>query len=166
MDKDKTTTETNVPPIVTEDSASDAETRIADLEKEKVKLVGERANYQIAYLKEKEKNKNKGSESSEDFEEEKLRRIVREETANSRIAQIDTEKDTLVKNLLKENKELKLAHLNKTSVSSTRSSSTETSGVRDTMVTPEQEQYFRNNLKWTDKDIETYKKRLVKQGVR
>lgn len=159
MDK-TTTTETNAPTIVSEEN--DAEARIAALEAEKATLIENEANYKVAYLKEKSKNKALDPNESE---EDRIRRITREELAESALNRIDTEKENLLKKLARENKELKLAHLNKTDVSASTNSSTEAQGVKDTLVTPDQIKAFQAKG-WTDKDIERYKKNLQRYGTR
>lgn len=140
----------------------DLESRFAQLEAEKLKAVGEAANYKMAYLKEKSKQK---EESFEDEEgDEKFRRIAREELANSRLAEIATEQDAIIKKALRENKELKLAQLNKTNTPpAAMGTHSEGTPVKDTLVTPEQLAYFKSK-NYTEKDIERYKKNLQKYG--
>ena len=79
----------------------DLEARNAVLEAEKVKLLEETVNYKAAYLKEKAKQADGGDD------EERLRRIAREELSNSRLAEIAREQDTIIKKALKENKRSK-----------------------------------------------------------
>jgi hypothetical protein len=132
--------------------------KIAELEAEKAAILEREANYKVAYLKEVEKNKNLGAD--EESEEDRIRRITREELAQREIARIDTEKEELFKKTLKENKELKLAIQNKIPGSATGGgASTEQPAVHDTLVTPEQLAAFKARG-WTDKDIERYKKNL------
>lgn len=155
MDKENAT-ETNVPPIATED----AEARYAKLEEEK-------ENYRKAYLKASEKTRKSQEENLGEDEEEKMRRIAREALADSKLVEIAREQDEIIKKTLKENKELKLAQLNKTTTPPAQiGTHSEAEAVKDTLVTPEQMAYFKNTLKWTDKDIEGYKKRLLKGGGR
>lgn len=137
----------------------DAEARIAALEDEKATLIANEANYKIAYLK--EKSKNKEPEDLDETEEERIRRIANEELSKKRISEIDKEKEELLKKTLKENKELKLAQLNKTDIPASTTTHTEGQKVTDTLVTPEQLAAFKAKG-WTDKDIERYKKNLVR----
>ncbi len=155
-EKIATQTEVKVLPSTEED----LEAKIQALEEEKARLVESEANFKVAYLKEKSKK----TESFEDeSEEDRFRRIAREELTNSRLSQIDREKDEAFKKALKENKELKLAQLNKTGTPPAgMGSHTETYQVRDTSVTPEQEAYFKNSLKWSDDKIARYKKNMLK----
>lgn len=151
------TTETNVPAIVPEEKVvaapEDAEARLAKLEAEK-------ENYRKAYLKEADKNKTRSDNNDEDAEE-KMRRIAAETLANSRIAEIAREQDVIISQALKENKELKLAQLNKTTAPAALGTHSEGTAVQDTMITPDQMNYFKNTLKWSDKEIERYKKLQV-----
>ncbi len=141
----------------------ESEAKILALEAEKNAILEREANYKLAYLKEKKKN-----ESAQDFpetDEERVRRITREELANQRITQIDTEKETLLQKTLKENKELKLAIQNKIPDKPAGGGHNEVPEVVSTILTPEQ----LNALKargWTDKDIERYKKNYRKNQVR
>lgn len=156
MDENKAI-EANAPAIapegevkVTLPTEDDAEARIAQLEQEK-------ANYQAAYLKEKSKNKEPVSD-----EDEKIARIVEAKLAESKINQIDLEKDEIYRKALKENKELKLAQLNKPdSVPTAMGVHSETQAVRDSQISPEQMNYFRSIGK-NDKWIENYKRNLKK----
>lgn len=136
--------------------------RIAELEKEKQEILVREANYKVAYLKEKKKNE--GLEPIEETDDERVRRIVREEQARDRVNAIDAETKALLEKTLKENKELRLAHQNKpTNHSTGAGGSTEQPIVVSTIVTPEQIAAFKARG-WTDKDIERYKKNLQKNA--
>lgn len=158
-DKNKAT-EKDAQNIATEEkvavSTEDAGAKIAALEAEKAKLIEESANYRMAYLKEHKKNEGADSVETED---EKIRRIAKETLAETRIFEIEKEKDALLQKTLKENKELKLAHLNKNTVVETTTTHTEGQGVKDTLITPDQLAAFKARG-WTDKDIERYKRNL------
>lgn len=133
--------------------------RIEELEAEKAVILEREANYKVAYLKEVDKNKQLGNPDNE-TDEERIRRITREELAKKEIARIDTEKEELLKKALKENKELKLAIQNKAPANPTGGGgSTEHPNVQDTLITPEQMAAFKARG-WTEKDIERYKKNL------
>lgn len=135
--------------------------RIKELEAEKAVILEREANYKVAYLKEVDKNKNSGIPENE-TEEEKIRRITREELAKKEIAAIDKEKEELLAKALKENKELKLAIQNKAPANPTGGGgSTEQPIVQSTLITPEQLAAFKARG-WTEKDIERYKKNLQK----
>lgn len=159
MDKTNAT-EASAPAIAPKEIEVDLEARYAALEAEKAKLIEEGANYKLAYLKEAKRNK--GNEIPEGDDDERIRRIANEALANSQLAEIARQQDAMLKNALKENKELKLAQLNKTSgVPSAIGSHTEGKAVSDTLVTPEQLVAFKARG-WSEKDIERYKKNLLK----
>ncbi len=142
-------------------STDDAEARVAALEAEKAALIEESANYKLAYLKEKKK---KEEVDLEENDEERTRRIAREEVANSKISQIDSEKEALLKKIAKENSELKLALQNKTTTPpASIGSHSEGIAPQDTTITPEQMAAFKARG-WTEKDIERYKKNLQKNS--
>jgi len=160
MEENKKATEANVEKIAAPEAEKvtlneDLEARNAALEAEKAKLLEESVNYKAAYLKEKAK----AAEGGDD--DERLRRIAREELSNSRLAEIARELDIIIKKALKENKELKLAQLNKTDVSVSVGSHSEGTPVRDTLITPDQMAQFKAMGK-SDKWIENYKKNLVR----
>jgi len=152
-------TEANTQPIAVEEKkeeGSEFETKIASLEAEKATILEREANYRLAYLKEKKKNEQLDLDETE---EERIRRIARDELAQERLVAIDSEKEELLKKTLKENKELKLAISNKTGVSASTGSHTESVPVVGTQITPEQLTAFKAKG-WSDKDIERYKKNL------
>ena len=165
---DKTEVPAEVPatvvatPAVTQEE--DAVAKIARLEQEKAKVIEERDNYREGMLKAKSKNKNPELDDSEESEEDRIRRLINEETANSRIADIAREQDLFIKKLAQENKELKLAMTNKTTTSTPTSMGThsESVAVKSTLITPEQLAAFKAKG-WTDKDIERYKQNLQKK---
>ena len=159
MEEKNQATETNAEKIATQEADKvtlneDLESRNAVLEAEKSKLLEESTNYKAAYLKERAK-------SSDDGDEERLRRIAREELSNSRLAEIAREQDVIIKKALRENKELKLAQLNKTDVSLSVGAHSEGQPVKDTMITPDQMANFKSMGK-SDKWIENYKKNLMR----
>ncbi len=136
----------------------DLEAKNVALEAEKAKLTEESANYKMAYLK--EKSKHKATDDGEETEDQRIRRITQETLADSRLAEIAQEQDAIIKKALKENKELKLAQLNKTNTpSAIIGSHSESVAVKDTVITPEQLNAFKARG-WSDKDIERYKKNL------
>lgn len=153
-------TETTVETIA---APEDLEAKVVALETEKAALLKEAengANYRIAYLK--ERNKNSSGEDEDD--EDKMRRIAQETVNQSRLAEIAREQDAIIKKALHENKELKLAHINKAQIPVSTSASTETTAVvKDTIVTPEQATAFKA-MGWDDAKIARYKKNLVKNA--
>lgn len=174
---DPKTTETNGQPIVTDPSIlptnsgvevpNELEAKLAQIEAEKNKALEEAANYKIAYLKEKKKAREEDAYvDQEESDADRVARLVREEVARQKVVQLDQEKEQLLKIALKENKELKLAHLN----GSVRTPPAAVGGhsegapVRDTKVTPEQLDAFKARG-WSDKDIERYKKNLSRYSV-
>lgn len=146
MDEIKPATEAIAPTIAPED---DTEARFAKLEAEK-------ENYRKAYLKEADRNKNRADEN----EDEKIDRIVQEKIADSRLAEIAREQDALIQKALKENKELKLAHMNKTTTPpAAMGTHSESAPVRDTSISPDQMAQFKA-WGWDDKKIARYKLNL------
>lgn len=136
----------------------DLEAKNAALEAEKARLIEEAANYKMAYLK--AKSRNGGSDAEEETEDDRVKRIVAEQLSESRLAQINSEQESLLRKALKENNELKLAQLSKTGTPPAATGThSESAAVQDTLVTPEQMTAFKNRG-WTDKDIERYKKNL------
>lgn len=160
MEETNNATEANVESIATPEP-TEAELKIVALEAEKSKLLEVGENYRQAYLKEVEKHKETGGAESE---EDRVRRIIREEEAAKRLIAIDAEKEELLAKTLKENKELKLAQLNKTvTPPAAMGGHTESVAPTDTRVTPEQLAYFKSRG-WTDKDIERYKRNFSKNS--
>ncbi len=165
-EKDKAT-QTNDSTVATNEGAKvitptedDSEARIAALEAEKARLIVDAANYKAAFFKEKSKKENFDSE--DESTEDMMRRIANEALVNSRLAEIAQEQDVIIKKTLKENKELKLAQMNKTTTPpASIGSHSETVAVKDTLVTPEQLASFKK-MGWSDKDIERYKRNLQK----
>lgn len=128
-----------------------------DIEAKIAKLEEEKENYRKAYLKASEKPRVEIQDLSED---ERLAHIVDERLAQSRIAEISKEQDELLKKTLKENKELKLAQLNKTNEPPAAvGQHAEGLPVKDTTITADQLAFFKKNG-WDDKKIEAYKKNL------
>lgn len=159
---------TEAPTVVTEISAD--ETRIAELETANAKLVEESANWKLAALKYKQERKSpEFVDTNEESEEDKIRRIAKEEARkeliDEQITKNNAEKDALLKKLAKENKELKLANANKGTPPVSVGSHSESQPVSDTLITPDQLKAFQARG-WTDKDIERYKKNLKKYGGR
>lgn len=141
----------------------DYESKIKDLEDEKARLIEEGANYKLAYLKEKGKKEERVQDEDDD---DKMRRIAKETLAESRLVEIAQEQDAIIKKALKENKELKLVNLNKDKTPPAGiGTHSEGQAVKDTLVTPEQMTAFKARG-WSDKDIERYKKNLVRYGGR
>lgn len=163
MDKDIKTVNTTTPAVEPKEQANvpteDLEAKNAALEAEKARLIEENANWKLAALKAKGKTKENPEELDAD---EKMRQFVREEIANSRLAEINKEQDGIIKKALKENKELKLAQINRTTTPpASVGTHTEGQQVQDTLVTSEQVAAFKARG-WNDKDIERYKKNLNK----
>ena len=152
-----------IPPTDTSTvTIDDPEARIAQLEADKAKLIVESANYRVGMMKAKSKN----TEDDEESEEDKIERIVNEKLADSKLADIAREQDIIIKQALKENKELKLANMNKTTIPpASMGTHSESTPVTDTTITPEQMAAFKTKG-WSDKDIERYKKNLAKYGGR
>lgn len=155
-----------IPPAVVEKApvvelADDYEAQLAAKDAEIARLTESDANWKVAALKAKAKLK--GVPDPDETEEEKYRRIVREELANSELARLNSEKDAILKKALKENKEMKLAQLNKPDVPASPGAHSDSQPVTDTLITPEQLAAFKARG-WTEKEIERYKKNLRRYG--
>lgn len=158
------TTDSAANQVTTTATVEDYEAKVASLEAEKAKLVEETANWKLAALKAKNKAKDEGTVEDED---EKVRRIAQEVVANSKLVQLDTEKDALIKKALKENKELKLALSGKNLSPASVGNHTEGQQVADSNFSPELLKSIKlNHPDWTDKDIERWKKNYRKAGGR
>lgn len=164
MDEKNTATEANDQTIASDETVTltaeeDTEAKLAALQAEKAKLAEERDNYKSAYLKEAQKNKAEGGEESE---EDRIRRVTRETLAEERLGELDKQEKELLARSLKELKELKLAHLNRTpGAPASMGAHSESVSPTDTRVTPDQLAEFKRRG-WSDADIETYKKNLAK----
>lgn len=139
---------------------SPEQVEIEKLRKEKEEILVREANYKLAYLKEARKNEGNGDPVDEP-EDERIRRIYREEQAKERLSQIDSAERVLLEKTLKENHELRLAQQNKPAASPTGGSSSEQISVTSTVITNDQLAAFKARG-WSDKDIERYKKNLSK----
>lgn len=161
MDKDKTVN-TPVAAVPQTDDVTvddDSQAKIASLEAEKAKHIEEIANWKMAALKAKADAKSDGLEPDED---ERMAGIARKALAESRLAEIAREQDGIIQKALKENKELKLAVMNKSrEPGAAMGSHTETTPVQDTVVTSQQMEAFKARG-WDDKKIERYKKNLIR----
>lgn len=156
MEIEKPAVETTTSEAAPEQVVTPTLTPEEDLEAKYKALEVEKENYKSAFLKEKAKHKEPVSEGTD------IRAIVQEELQNSRIVQIAQEQDSIINKALKENKELKLASLNSQTKTPPAAvgSHTESVPVTDTSVTQDQVKYFKETLKWSDKDIERYKKNV------
>ncbi len=169
MNNDKPAVNTTQPAAVGEIPAvvqtDDAEAKIAALEDTKASLTTEVANWKLAALKAKAKIKE--GIDPEEANRESIAAIVQEELAKSNLARVSQEQAEVLKKVLKENKELKLANANKANVTPPAAVGTHSEGkaVADTWITPEQIAAFKAKG-WTDKDIERYKKNYQKAGGR
>ncbi len=144
-----------------EEKVSDVDlaTKLAALEAEKGQLEVERNNWKTAALKYKGKA---SADLDSEEDEERIAGITRKALAESRLADIAREQQAIIEKTLKENRELKLAHLNKKEPPAAVGTHSETTTVRDGSITPEQMAYFKSR-NWSDKDIERYKKNLAKR---
>ena len=133
--------------------------KLASLETEKKQLEEERNNWKTAALKYKGKAR---EDLDSDEDEERIASITKKALAESRLADIAREQQAIIEKTLKENRELKLAHLNKNTPPAAVGTHSESTPVRDTSITPEQMAFFKSRG-WNDKDIERYKKNLAKR---
>lgn len=156
MNEENKATETKVEPIATP-VVEDYETKVAQLEAEKTKFIEQRENYRKAEAKYKAK-----VDDTDESEDDRIQRVVDERLAQSNLARITKEQDEIIAKALKENKELKLALANKPGVSASAGTHSEGQKVMDTLVTSDQLAAFKAKG-WNDKDIENYKKNLLKK---
>jgi hypothetical protein len=130
---------------------------IAKLEAEKIQIQQERDNYRKAYLK-----KAKGEPDEEpDFietDEERTRRLIREELLNTKEAENARKAEELNKKILKENEELRKAIANRSqnSPSSTGSNMDKPEVKGNGIFTPEQEAELRQRATRIGADPEEY----------
>ncbi len=111
-----TQSETVVAPTATE---VDFEAELAKANDKIAKLGEEKENYRKGMLKAKGKLPDEDDNSSNDEDvDSKVKRLVQEEMLKSKEAQAIAEKDALVMNLARTNKELSLALKNRQGVSS------------------------------------------------
>ncbi len=156
------TTPAAAPEIAKTATVDDYEAKVATLEAEKAKLIEENANWKLATLKAKGKIR---EENTDETEEERFRRIAREEAVNVKISNLDAEKEALLRKALKENSELKKAFSGQNPYLASVGTHNESPQVQDTLVTPEQLAAFKARG-WNDKDIERYKKSYRKSSGR
>lgn len=127
-----------------------------DAELEKTRQ--DRDNYRKGLLK--AKGKYEEQDEPDESQEEMFRRIAREEFAATREAQLISEKDSLIKQALKENAELKTAIRNRSNmVSAAGSAGPENEPMIDNFFSSEQLAYFKEKG-WDKAKIERYKKNL------
>jgi hypothetical protein len=167
MEKTSNATETNASTIAPKEEVKvltpteeDLEAKVTALEAEKARLIEEGANYKLAYLKSKKQKEETGDD--EDLEE-RMRRISQETLANSRLSEIAQEQDAIIKKALKENKELKLAQMNKTTVAASTGAHSESTAVTSTILTPEQRSALVARG-WDDKKIDRYIKNFQRNS--
>lgn len=155
--------ETVVTPTTTE---VDYEAQLAAKDAEIAQVRTEKDNYRKGLLKAKGKlpDEEDNSSNGDESEDARIARIVKEQLLSTREAQVIAEKEVLVQELAKKNKELTLALKNRGQVSSTtgQGSNEDRAEVKtDRVLSPEQ----LNALKargFNDKMIEDFKKNLNK----
>ena len=141
----------------------DYQAEYESLLEEQLKTAEERDNYTKGLLK----AKGKLPEDEEDLEpeDERIGRIVAEQLASSKYAQIEKAKEDLIKKTLSENAELKKALTNKAQISDTPPGSPVDNPpftAADGLLSKEQIAYFKSK-KWSDKKIEEYKQNYAKR---
>lgn len=147
----------------------DYEAELAKKDAEIAKVRDERENYKKGLLKAKGKLPDEDDNSLNDEEDidSKVKRLVQEQLLETREAQTLAEKDVLVLNLAKKNKELTLALKNRAQVSSNSGQGSNQEKVEsksDNILSNDQ----LSSLKargWDDKKIEEYKKNLVRNQM-
>ena len=125
------------------------------------KIAAERDNYKKGLLKAKGKIQDDEDETEDPTD--LMRRIAREELLASQEGILRKEKDELIKKVLKENKELKLASRNREQLSKTENSTSVDTPKPEKTDTLSKDQIESLKKKgWDDKKIELYKKNLAK----
>ena len=158
-----TATETVVTPTTTE---VDSETLLAQKDAEIAKITEERENYRKGMLKAKGKlpEESELDDSAPEGMEALIDRKVQEKFLSTKEAQLQAEKDALIKATMKRNKELELALKNRGQITSTSgqgSNQDRPEGKVDNILSNDQI----NSLKakgWDDKKIESFKKNMSK----
>lgn len=129
--------ETIVPVAPLEQELAEMQSRYEALEAEKVRLEAEKNNYRKGMLKAKGKADDDYAEPEED--DERIRRIMREELLNSDAARVQTQQQELIKSLLNKNKEMATALRNKAQMTpSGGSSADDGKPSKDNFWSPEQ----------------------------
>lgn len=124
------------------------------------KVAAERENYKKVAL-----SKKKGESNDDEDEEERFRRIAREEALKTQEAQLNQQKDEIIKRALQENKELKVALKNRAQVGTgaAQGGGQSTTEVKTDFWTPEQVAYFQKRGIDPDKVKDNYLKLKDKQ---
>jgi hypothetical protein len=141
---------------------SDPEIVISSLLDENKKLAAERENYRKGMLKAKGK-------LTEDDEPEDLETIidrkVNEKLLNSQWIESQRRLEETAKKLARENKELKLAAINKAPKTSQGAGSGAAAQPADATLSAEKLAHLKNVLKWDEAKIEKFKKNLSMVSV-
>jgi hypothetical protein len=176
MDTTTTAVETKVETAATQQVVADQTTTEVDYEAilkqkddELARVRTEKDNYRKGLLKAKGKLPDDYQSDTDDVEEDlnaKVSRLVQEQLLTTKEAQIQAEKDSLITNLARKNKELNLALKNRANVTSTSAQ-----GSNEDKPEVKNDNFFSadqiNSLKakgWDDKKIELFKKNM-KAGV-
>jgi hypothetical protein len=138
----------------------DAEQLLAEANARIAKLAGERDNYKRGMLK--AKGKIVDSDDDEDEDEKLDMREIARQAALEALAETDfvkatSERDQLIAQMAKENKELRLAMSNKPGTGTMSGSNQETQKVKDHILSEEQERELRSRG-FDDAKIEYFKK--------
>lgn len=136
-------------PVVAE---SENELKLKSLQEQIAKISKERDNYRTGLLK--AKGKIDGEETTPEEEEERIRKIVREENLNSELNRLNQEQALVIEKISKDNKELRVALQNRINVSGTPSG-----GSQDK---PE----AKDSSYFSEEQKETLRQRFLKSGVK
>lgn len=124
---------------------------------ETAKLASERDNYREGLLIEKAK---KGSDDDQESDDDRFRRIAREELARTNQNAFNAEKEALLEKVVSQNKELSAALKNRTGLSNTAGSAGAGSGQGSPEVAPKylanDQVAFLKSRGWDDKKIERF----------
>ncbi len=147
-------TEEGVKVVLAPEQETDLEAVLLAKEEEINRLRRDNKDYKAGMLSWKKKaKKNRDEDEEEDFDEEesnddRMRRIIREEMAQTDLARANAEKEEIIKKIIRENKEIKTALKNKAQISNLPGGSSQESstgeGQKNTIWTKEQLDYFKS----------------------
>lgn len=142
---------------------TELEKQLAEKDALIAKIAADRDNYKKGMLKAKGKKTDDDDSDDEENIDTKVARLVNEKLLDSQYNQAQIEKDNLIKEALKRNKELETALKNGTGIAraATGSGSEQKLTIKDPVLSEEK----LNQLKamgWDDKKIDSFKKNLLK----
>ena len=173
MSTDTTATEAKTETIATqqenvdtsiESTEVDYESKFAEKDAEIAQLAKEKENYRKAYLKNSKTSVEDDNSTEGEDVDSKVKRLVHEELLRTKEAKAQAERDALVKDLAKKNKELTLALKNRAQVTSNtgQGSNQDKNEVKTDSVLSNEQLASLKARGWDEKKIEAFKKNLNK----